>query len=169
MSASPSLAVRRSSRIPAKVPVRVTSLQPDAQFSEICETLVVSAHGCALRLPVKLDTGSAVRLHRRGGRQVTAYVVFCQPMGPNGQSFRLGAQLERPENIWGLESYPDDWKVVEMPGPAGRQALDIVPDGAPDKPAAKSIVVHQSQTPARATREILDKIEEKLSEERLRG
>jgi hypothetical protein len=170
MSASPSLSIRRSSRIPAKVPVRVTSMQPDAEFSEICETLVVSAHGCALRLPVKLDTGSAVRLHRRGGRQVTAYVVFCQPMGPNGQSFRLGAQLERPENIWGLESYPDDWKVVEMPGPAGRQALATVPE----KPPARSIVVHERivhdpQAPARATREILDKIEEKLSEERLRG
>ncbi len=165
MSASPSLTVRRSSRIPAKVPVRVTSLQPDAQFSEICETLVVSAHGCALRLPVKLDTGSTVRLHRRGGRQVTAYVVFCQPMGPNGQSFRLGAQLERPENIWGLESFPDVWKVIEMPAPAGQQALATVSD----KPPARSIVVHQPQAPSHATREILDKIEEKLSEERLRG
>ena len=42
-----------------------------------------------------------------------------------------------------------------------------------DKPPAQSIVVHesmhQSQTPARATREILDKIEEKLSEERGEG
>ncbi|MFZ3340349.1 MAG: hypothetical protein WA213_05670 [Terriglobales bacterium] len=189
MSASPSLSVRRSSRISAKVPVRVTSLQPNAQFSEICETLVVSAHGCALRLPVKLDTGSAVRLHRRGGRQVTAYVVFCQPMGPNGQSFRLGAQLERPENIWGLESFPDDWKVIEMPVPAGQRVLEAEFDGMSDdildESPAKSVVVHQSvhpsvhpsahpsvhqlQTPARATREILDKIEEKLSEERLRG
>jgi hypothetical protein len=174
MSASPSITMRRSSRIPAKVPVRVTSMQPDAQFSEICETLVVSAHGCALRLPVKLDTGSAVRLHRRGGRQVTAYVVFCQPMGPNGQSFRLGAQLERPENIWGLESFPDDWKVVEMPVPAGQRVLETrVLESVSDKPPAESMVVRQPvrqlQTPARATREILDKIEEKLSEERLRG
>jgi hypothetical protein len=173
MSASPSLTVRRSSRISAKVPVRVTSLQPDAQFSEICETLVVSAHGCALRLPVKLDTGSAVRLHRRGGRHVTAYVVFCQPMGPNGQSFRLGAQLERPENFWGLESFPDDWKVVEMPVPAGQRiggtVLDTIAGAMPGKLPAESIVVHQSQTPTRATREILDKIEEKLSEERLRS
>jgi hypothetical protein len=169
MSASPSLTMRRSSRIPVKVPVRVTSLQPDAEFSEICETLVVSAHGCALRLPVKLDTGSAVRLHRRGGRQVTAYVVFCQPMGPNGQSFRLGAQLERPENIWGLESFPDDWKVIEMPVPAGQRSVESVSDAPPAKSIVVHQSVHQSQTPARATREILDKIEEKLSEERLRG
>jgi hypothetical protein len=73
--------IRRSSRIPVSVPVRVTSLEPNAQFSEICETLVVSAHGCALRFPLQLDTGSALRLHGRGGRQATAYVVFCQPDG----------------------------------------------------------------------------------------
>src|ERR1700730_1822080 len=78
--------VRRSSRVPVNVPVRVTSLEPHAQFSEICETLVVSAHGCALRFPLQLDAGSALRLHSRGGRQATAYVVFCQP---NGQGFRL--------------------------------------------------------------------------------
>ncbi len=152
--------LRRSSRVPANVPVRVTSMEPDAQFSEICETLVVSAHGCALRFPMKVDTGSTLRLQRRGGRQATAYVVFCQPMGPDGLSFRLGAQLERPENFWGLESFPDDWKVIEMPTPAGQQALAKMP--------AKSVVV-QAQTPSQASREILEKIEEKLSEERLRG
>ncbi|MBZ5665914.1 MAG: hypothetical protein LAO30_15035 [Acidobacteriia bacterium] len=161
MPASNGHTVRRSSRVPIKVPVRVTSLEPTAQFSEVCETLVVSAHGCALRFPLKLDTGSALRLHSRGGRQTTAYVVFCQPMGPDGQGFRLGAQLDRPENFWGLESYPDDWKVVEMPSPAGLQT--------PQKLSAKSIVVHQAQTPSRASRDFLDKIEEQLSEDRLRG
>ncbi|MGA7634759.1 MAG: PilZ domain-containing protein, partial [Terriglobales bacterium] len=55
--------LRRSSRVPIKVPIRVTSLEPNAQFSELCETLVVSAHGCALRFPLKLDAGSALRLH----------------------------------------------------------------------------------------------------------
>ena len=187
--------VRRSSRITARVPVRVTSLEPDPKFSEICETLVVSAHGCALRFPQKLDTGSALRLQRRGGRQVTAYVVFCQPMGPEGRSFRLGAQLERPENFWGLESYPDDWKVVEMPLPNEQLSVDTVlarslsgqgmsgetmpasilansvsARSTPDKSLpTQSIVVHERQTLSQASREILDKIEEKLSEERLRG
>lgn len=126
MPASNGHIVRRSSRVTARVPVRVTSLGPDPSFSEICETLVVNAHGCALRFPQKLDAGSALRLQRRGGRQVTAYVVFCQPMGPEGRSFRLGAQLERPENFWGLESYPDDWKVVEMPAPGEKLSVDAV-------------------------------------------
>jgi hypothetical protein len=161
MPASNAHAVRRSSRVPVKVAIRVTSMEPNAQISEICETLVVSAHGCALRFPLKLDTGSALRLHSRGGRQATAYVVFCQPMGSDGQGFRLGAQLDRPENFWGLESYPDDWRVLEMPAPTAQQP--------PQKLSAKSVVVHQQQTPPRASQDVFDKLEEQLSEVRLRG
>ncbi|MGD0508317.1 MAG: PilZ domain-containing protein [Terriglobales bacterium] len=161
MPASNGHTVRRSSRVPIQVPIRVTSMESDAQFSEICETLVVSAHGCALRFPLELATGSALRLHSRGGRQATAYVVFCQPMGPDGPGFRLGAQLDRPENFWGLASCPDDWRVVEMPTPAAQKP--------PQKLAAKSFVLHQPQTPSRASRDVPDKIEEQLSEERLRG
>jgi hypothetical protein len=136
-------------------------MEPSAQFSEFCETLVVSAHGCAFRFPLKLDTGSALRLHSRGGRQATACVVFCQPMGSDGQGFRLGAQLDQPENFWGLESYPDDWRVLEMPAPAAQHP--------PKKLPAKSAVAQQQQTSSRASRDILDKIEEHLSEDRLRG
>ena len=161
MPASNAHAVRRSSRVPVRVAIRVTSMEPNAQISEICETLVVSAHGCALRFPLKLDTGSALRLHSRGGRQATAYVVFCQPMGSDGQGFRLGAQLDRPENFWGLESYPDDWRVLEMPVPTAQQP--------PQKLSAKSVVVHQQQTPSRASQDVFDKLEEQLSEDRLRG
>lgn len=150
--------VRRSSRVPVQVPVRVTSLEPSPKFSGICETLVVSAHGCALRFPIKLDTGSALRLKSRGGRQTLAYVVFCQPMGADGQGFRLGAQFDRPENFWGLASYPDDWKVVEMAAPAALHP--------PQKLSAISVVEHKPQSPSQA---FLDKIEEQLSEDRLRG
>jgi uncharacterized small protein (DUF1192 family) len=119
---------------------------------------VVSAHGCALRFPIKLDNGSALRLKSRGGRQTLAYVVFCQPMGSDGQGFRLGAQLDRPENFWGLESYPDDWKVVEMPAPAAQHHSQ--------KLSAISVMEHKPQSPSQA---FLEKIEEQLSEDRLRG
>ena len=150
--------IRRSSRVPIQVPVLVTSMEPNTQFSEICETLVVSAHGCALRLPLKLDTGSTLRLHGRGGQQATAYVVFCQP---DGQGFRLGAQLDRPENFWELESCPDDWRVVEMPARAAHHP--------PQELLSKSALLHQPQTPSRAPREVLDTVKEQLSEDRLRG
>jgi hypothetical protein len=162
---------RRSSRVSVKVPIRVTSMEPNAQFSEICETLVVSAHGCALRFPLKLDAGSALRLHSRGGRQATAHVVFCQPMGSGAKGFRLGARLERPDNFWGLESFPDDWRITDWEVDDG-QVLEVpasTPQQSLQKRSPKSVVVHQQQTTSRASREFLDKIEEQLSEDRLRG
>ncbi len=161
MPASNGQTIRRSSRVPIKVPIRVTSMEPNSQFSEICETLVVSAHGCALRFPLKLDAGSTLRLHSRGGRQATAYVVFCQPMGSDGQGFRLGARLDRPENFWGLESYPEDWRVLEMPAPAAQHPPQELPENA--------VVVRKPQTRSQASQAILNKIEEQLSDDRLRG
>jgi len=161
MPASNGHTLRRSSRVPINVPIRVTSMEPNAKFSEICETLVVSAHGCALRFPLKLDTGSALSLHSRGGRQATAHVVFCQPMGSDAEGFRLGARLDRPDNFWGLESYPDDWRVVEMPVPAAQHPSK--------KLSASSAGQHKSQTPPQASQAVFDKLEEQLSEDRLRG
>jgi hypothetical protein len=160
MPASNGHALRRSSRVPAKVPIRVTSLEPSAKFSDICETLVVSAHGFALRFPIELKEGSALRLHRRDGRETTAYVVACQPLG-NDQGWQLGAMFARPENFWGLEACPEDWRVLEMPNSPGEHH--------PRKLSAGSVVIQQPQTRSASSKAILDKIEEQLSEDRLRG
>jgi hypothetical protein len=101
--------LRRSSRVPVAIPILVTSLAPETHFSEVCPTLVVSAHGCAMRSPVKLETGVPLHFHSKDGRETTAQVVYCQPIGSNSQSWRLGAKLDRPENFWGLRDFPKDW------------------------------------------------------------
>ena len=100
---------RRSSRVPITVPILVTSLGQGTHFSEICETLVVSAHGCAMRSPAKLETGVPVHFHSKDGRQTTAQGVYCEPMGSGLQGWKLGARLDWPENFWGLKSCPEDW------------------------------------------------------------
>ena len=105
--------LRRSSRVPITVPILVTSLEPGAHFSEICETLVVSAHGCSMRSPMRLEAGVPVHLHSKEGRQTMAQVVDCQPMGSDQQGWRLGARLDEPENFWGLKACPEDW--VRLP------------------------------------------------------
>ena len=99
---------RRSSRVAAQLPIRVTSLA-GTYFSEMCKTLVVNAHGCALQAPVKFDPGIPLRFHSKDGRETTARVVSCQPIGPDNRSWRLGAQLDRPENFWRLSDCPQDW------------------------------------------------------------
>jgi len=57
--------VRRSSRLPITIPLLVTSLDPGNDFSEVCETLVVSAHGCALRSPMAVKAGVPVHFHTK--------------------------------------------------------------------------------------------------------
>ena len=99
--------LRRSSRVPMAMPVTVSS--PDSgKLHEVCETLVVSAHGCSLRSPIKLDTGVVLHFRVNDGRQTTAHVIDCQPLG-NQQGWRVAAVLDLPGNFWGLPSCPDDW------------------------------------------------------------
>ena len=108
--------LRRSSRVPTAVQILVTSME-GAHFSEVCETLVVSAHGCAILTRVKFDTGVPLHLHSRDGREATARVVSCLPAGADDPRWKLGAKLDRPENFWGLKDCPKDWAlpVVLMP------------------------------------------------------
>ena len=100
--------LRRSSRVPTAVQILVTSLDA-THFSEVCETLVVNAHGCAMLTRVKLDAGVPLHLHSKDGREATAQVVACQPLGSDHRSWILGARLDRPENFWGLKDCPKDW------------------------------------------------------------
>ena len=151
---------RRSSRVPANIPVLVTSLAPGARFSEICETLVVNAHGCAIRSPMKLETGVPVHLHSEEGRQTKAQVVFCQPMGPNESGWRLGARLERPENFWGLKSCPEDW--VRVPG------LPQAADAKSKQLAANSKASDQPNQVPTAVKMQLDNIQKQVSNEHLK-
>ena len=113
--------LRRSSRVPAELPIKVTTLA-GAPFSEICKTLVVNAHGCALQTPVKVDAGVPLRFHSNDGRETTAHVVTCHPIGPDNRAWILGARLDRPENFWRLSHCPEDWVV---PAAVGVHQVDL--------------------------------------------
>ncbi|MGA6984015.1 MAG: hypothetical protein WBZ11_20850, partial [Candidatus Sulfotelmatobacter sp.] len=84
-------------------------MDPRANFSEVCETLEVSAHGCAMMASMKLETGVPIHFHSQEGRETTAQVVYCQPIKSDRQSWRLGARFDRPENFWELQACPKDW------------------------------------------------------------
>jgi hypothetical protein len=104
--------LRRSSRVPTAIQILVTSLE-GKHFSDVCETLVVNAHGCAILTRVKLETGVPLHFHSKDGRATTARVVSCQPIGSDHRRWRLGAKLDRPENFWGLRDCPKDWALSE--------------------------------------------------------
>ncbi len=153
--------LRRSSRVPFTLPLLVTSMTPNVDFSEVCETLVVNAHGCAVRSPMKLEAGVPVYLHNMEGRQATAHVVDCQPLDSEEQAWRVGARLDEPDNFWGVNPCPRDW-----------MALPFLP-ASNDSPAShksgKSQSAHRSPSSAGLKAlTSLNNVNEQLSEERLR-
>jgi hypothetical protein len=143
---------RRSSRVPIAVPILVTSLGQGTHFSEICETLVVSAHGCAMRSPAKLEAGVPVHFHSKDGRQTTAQVVYCEPMGSGAQGWKLGARLDWPENFWGLKACPEDWARLT---------------GLKEKPPAKGVKNSGGRTSSMMT-SMTGTVDAELSDEHLK-
>lgn len=139
--------LRRSSRVPAAVPILVTSLE-GTQFSEVCETLVVNAHGFAVLTRVKLDAGVPLHLHSKDGRETTARVVSCEPVGAEAQGWRLGAKLDRPQNFWGLKDCPKDWAVPSI----------IVQPRVPQAVAAQGPLSPHKILPGQLSPDALDRV-----------
>src|SRR4029453_9047693 len=156
-NANASATARRSSRVPANLQILVTSLEPATHFSEVCETLVVSAHGCSMRSPMKLDAGVLVHFHSKEGRETTAKVVYCQPLESDRLGWRLGAKLDRPENFWGLKACPQDWE--KLPAPAAPTGEKL-----PLKLIGKNT---DAQIPA-ALKTTLDHMQKQISDDNLR-
>ena len=155
-------ALRRSSRVPINLPVLVTSLEPGTRFSEVCETLVVNAHGCAMRSPVKLDAGVILHFHSKEGRETTAKVIACQPLESDRTSWQLAARLDRPENFWGLTSCPSDW--AQLPAPAAPTKSKL-----PQQLAAKNVqIIEQGATLSPSLKMMFDNIQKQVSDDHLR-
>ena len=155
---------RRSSRVPITIPIRVTSLEPSARFSETCETLVVSAHGCALRSPVRLEAGIPLRFQSEEGRETMAHVVACQPMESDQPGWKVGVKLDHPENFWGLRPCPEEWVgLLQIPVPAA-------PRPSRKLAVVNSEAVHQPLSPPQPSLNVVfDKLEKQLSDEHLKS
>jgi hypothetical protein len=129
-------AIRRSTRLPLEVPVRVTSLAHDFAFSEQCNTTLVNAHGCGLIAPASLIKGIQVRLEIVSAkRHTTARVAEVVPLGGDPETFLVGLELDAPGNFWGIEYAPSDWKVEATQEPASQSSAPETTH--PPKPAAR--------------------------------
>ena len=107
-------AIRRSTRLPLEVPVRVTSLNDESPFSIEGQTTLVNAHGCGLIATRAPGSGVRVRLEIVSARRYTAArVAEVVPLGGDPETFLVGLELEIPGNFWGIEYAPSDWKVEE--------------------------------------------------------
>src|SRR6266849_6352684 len=117
-------AIRRSSRLPLEVPVRVTSMDSSTPFSEYCNTTLVSAHGCGLIAKRPIPRGMRLRFEIVAARRYTTAVVSeVVPLGGDPETWLIGLELDTPGNFWGIDYAPTDWKVEVLPAPpsAGTQ------------------------------------------------
>ena len=101
---------RRSTRIRAQIPLRVTSLDATNPFSEAGHTLVVNPQGCGVRLTRPLKPGTEIFLDELPtGTRATARVANCVPLGTGSKCWVVGIALDAPGNIWGIRPTPEDW------------------------------------------------------------
>jgi len=109
-TATPQQSVRRSTRIRAQIPIRVTSGDPAFEFSEYCHTLVINIDGCGVRLARPLDAGLPISLDQLPcGKTVRGRVASCVPLGTQGRYWLVGIALDLPENVWCIQPAPEDW------------------------------------------------------------
>jgi hypothetical protein len=95
---------RRSTRVRLKV--RIEALGVSEPLTCEGETFVVNLHGALILTAVALRVGMKIGIHvLLTDKRAMADVVYVDPDQPR----HCGINLEKPENIWGLSSPPDDW------------------------------------------------------------
>lgn len=103
--------VRRSTRIRAQIPIRLTSLDPAVQFSEICHTLIVNTQGCGVRVTRPFEPGLTLELSELPIGKVAATVANCVPLGTGAKFWLVGLALHEQGNVWGIRPAPSDWEM----------------------------------------------------------
>ena len=107
---------RRSSRIPAAIPITVSGVDALGEpFREITTTLSVSCNGCKYRSKNYVQRDSLVTLEvahsnpRLSPRVVRGRARWVQRPRNLREQYEIGLELVVSGNIWGLPSPPPDW------------------------------------------------------------
>jgi hypothetical protein len=102
---------RKGTRVRAQIPLRITSLDPSAAFTERCHTLLVNPLGCGVRFPRSLKPGMKVRIDDLpGGGSVTARVASNLPPAQGSKYWIVGIGWDSPGNLCCLAPVPSDWQ-----------------------------------------------------------
>ena len=85
-----------------------TGLQSRAQFRLLRDVRNHRAHGCAIK---PLPSNPGLRFIFRPNKGVTPRPTWSiAPLNSGQRGSKVAAKLDQPQNLWGLEGCPDDWK-----------------------------------------------------------
>ena len=114
---------RRSTRVVQAVPLVVAAVDAVGRsLQEQTATLSINCHGCRYfsRHHVEPNTWLTLEIPRAptGGapHRLRARVAWVHRSRKLQGLFQVGVEFERPSNVWGLESPPDDWQQFATAG-----------------------------------------------------
>jgi hypothetical protein len=120
---------RRSERVSESLPLIVRGVDLLGQpFEERTSTLALNLHGCRYASKHHLPKNTWVTLElpqARDRHNVRARVAWIQRPHSVRELFQIAVELESPSNIWGIESVPADWNVVEASKHASFTVRDL--------------------------------------------
>jgi hypothetical protein len=92
--------------------VVITSLDPQQKFYGKYQTVVISAHGGGIILPVQFKNRTPVSVELvSDGRSKTAKTVLALSVVENA-SWLVGLEFDSPGgDFWGIENPPEDWRI----------------------------------------------------------
>ncbi|HWR17816.1 MAG TPA: PilZ domain-containing protein [Terriglobales bacterium] len=96
--------LRRSTRVPLQV-----SIEVEGDFGHPLKgtTAVVNLHGALIMIVDPLPVGSHIKVTVYiTSKSALARVVYVAPDNP----LKVGIELEKPQNIWGVPLPPADWE-----------------------------------------------------------
>jgi hypothetical protein len=102
--------VRRSMRVPTRVPVAVHGTAPDgSRFVDFTRALDINAHGCLIQLPIPVSPGDRIVLRNIGNRkEQVCRVVYLREI--HGQTSVGLAFIAAAPGFWGLDPLPANWE-----------------------------------------------------------
>ncbi len=142
---------RNRQQIPLKIPLSVSSLDPDSAFSETCETVAISARGCLLRAPRGFEIGTLLQLSMpQTERTARACVVSSKQEALNGNLWKVEIELEEGQKFWGVQFPPEGSATGIRAGEERARKGSSPPPVAPARAAAPARPTAAPVTPPRS-------------------
>ncbi len=142
---------RNRQQIPLKIPLSVSSLDPNSAFSETCETVAISARGCLFRAPRGFEIGTPLQLSvPHTGRTARASVVSSNQGALNGNLWKVEIELEEGQKFWGVHFPPEGSATGIRAGEERARKGSSPPPVAPARAAAPARPTAAPVTPPRS-------------------